>query len=67
MTREDLPPIIGLIGRDPFATYSVVVAIHRRGVRMRNRTLLVDRIVRKFRAVVGRITNRKNKQTKPNK
>lgn len=67
MIREDLPPITGLIGRDPYVTYSVVVAIHRRGVRMRNRALLIDRIVRKFRAVAGRISNRNKKQNKPNK
>lgn len=67
MTREDLPPIVGLIGRDPYITYSVVVAIHNRGVRMRNRTLLMDSIVRKIRAVVGRIANRNKKQNKPNK
>lgn len=67
MTREDLPPIVGLIGRDPCATYSVVVAIHKRSVRMRNRALFVDHIVQKIRAVVGRITNRNEKQNKPNK
>ena len=59
MIREDLPPPVGLIGRDPLATYSVVVAIHQRSIRMGNRTLLVDSIVRKIRAVVGLTTNRK--------
>jgi hypothetical protein len=34
---------------------------------MRNRALLIDRIVRKFRAVAGRISNRNKKQNKPNK
>jgi hypothetical protein len=67
MIREDLPPTVGLIGRDPYVTYSVVVAIHQRGVRIQNRALLIDRIVRKFRAGVGRITNRNKKQNKPNK
>jgi hypothetical protein len=67
MIREDLPPTVGLIGRDPYVTYSVVVAIHNRGVRMRNRALLFDRISRKFRAVVGGITRRNKKQNKPNK
>lgn len=67
MIREDLPPIVGLIGRDPCVTYSVVVAIHNRGVRMRNRALLFDRISRKFRAVVRRITRHNKKQNKPNK
>lgn len=67
MIREDLPPIGGLIGRDPYITYSVVVAIHNRGVRMRNRALFLDRVVQKFRAMVGRITSRNKKQNKPNK
>jgi hypothetical protein len=59
MIREDLPPPVGLIGREPYITYHIVVAIHQRSVRRQNRALLIDRIVRKIRAMVGLITNRK--------